>query len=117
LNGNLVGDKRKVIERHREIARHLAERSPAEPDGVRCNFCRKGQKGVARMFAGSDAFICSECVLLLASDLGANAIVQKKYGFPSIGRYLHFLDFNQSRATRVTGPGWCSCLLMIAFFF
>jgi hypothetical protein len=64
-----MGDKRKVIERHREIERQMAEPPPAEPDSVRCNFCRKGQKEVARMFAGNDAFICSECVRLLASDL------------------------------------------------
>lgn len=64
-----MGDKSKVIERHREIARHLAEPRPVQPDTVRCNFCRNGQKDVARMFAGTGAFICSDCVRLLASDL------------------------------------------------
>jgi hypothetical protein len=65
-----MGDASKVIERHREIARLATEPRPAEPESVRCNFCRKAQKDVARMFAGSDAFICSECVYLLASDRG-----------------------------------------------
>jgi hypothetical protein len=51
------------------MERQMAAPRPVEPESVRCNFCRKGQKDVARMFAGSDAFICSECVLVLASDL------------------------------------------------
>jgi hypothetical protein len=64
-----MSDKSKVIERYREIARRWAEPRPVDPDNVRCNFCRKPRKDVARMFAGSAAFICSECVRLLASDL------------------------------------------------
>ena len=64
-----MGDKRKVIERHKVTLGQMAEPRTVEPDNVRCNFCGNGQKDVDRMFAGTGAFICSECVLLLASDL------------------------------------------------
>jgi hypothetical protein len=33
----LMGDKSKVIARHREMARQMAEPRSAEPDGVRCS--------------------------------------------------------------------------------
>lgn len=66
-----MGDKSKVIERHRAIERDVeaARRAPPAEDAVRCSFCSKGSAEALAMFEGPRAFICDACVLIFAGEL------------------------------------------------
>jgi hypothetical protein len=54
-----MADKSKVIEHYPEIARRWAETRPVDPDTVRFNFCRKGGREVARIYAFMATWVAS----------------------------------------------------------
>jgi hypothetical protein len=62
-----MGDKSKVIERHLEIARHLAERPPTEPAVVR--FLPQGQQNAAGYSRGPTLLSVRSACAFWASDL------------------------------------------------
>ncbi len=61
-----MGDKRKVIERHRETTRHLAGPPPARIP-IRCASCKRHDREVEAMVEMGGFVFCDTCIETAAS--------------------------------------------------
>jgi hypothetical protein len=56
-----MGDKRKVIERHRDMARQMAEPPPARIP-IRCASCKRHDREVEAMVEMGGFVFCDTCI-------------------------------------------------------
>jgi hypothetical protein len=69
-----MGDKQKVIDRHRDVARQMAEPPPARI-AIRCASCRKHDREVQAMVEMGGFVFCDECI-----ETAASIIAMRKSG-------------------------------------